>query len=160
MVHTIGRTAVAQVQSLLRGFLQEGSGPFSAVLTVKDMIDLICQECVETADRIFTPVVTLWTFVSQVYSDGPFVPGGSRTSQRHVCRPRPRAVFAAHRRVLQSTPTPTRDAAVPPGAPEWSTAPATDPQSLALAWKGGQDRGRLGSLHAGHGGQPAEVSPA
>jgi Transposase DDE domain len=71
MVHTIGRTAVAQVQSLLRGFLQEGSCPFSTVLTVKDIVDLICQECVETADRIFTPVVTLWTFLSQIHSDDP-----------------------------------------------------------------------------------------
>jgi len=71
MLHSIGRTAVAQVQSLLRGFLQEGSCPFSAVLTVKDIVDLVCQECVETADRIFTPVVTLWTFLSQIHSDDP-----------------------------------------------------------------------------------------
>jgi hypothetical protein len=62
---------MAQVQSLLRGFLQEGSGPFSTVLTVKDIVDLVCQECVETADRIFTPVVTLWTFLSQIHSDDP-----------------------------------------------------------------------------------------
>jgi len=62
---------MAQVQSLLRGFLQEGSGPFSAVLTVKDIVDLLCQECVETADRIFTPVVTLWTFLSQIHNDDP-----------------------------------------------------------------------------------------
>ena len=71
MMHSIGRTAVAQVQSLLRGFLQEGSCPFSAVLTVQDIVDLIGQECVETADRIFTPVVTLWTFLSQIHSDDP-----------------------------------------------------------------------------------------
>jgi hypothetical protein len=71
MVHTIGRIAVAQVQSLLHSFLQEGSCPFSTVLTVKDIVDLIGQECVETADRIFTPVVTLWTFLSQIHSDDP-----------------------------------------------------------------------------------------
>jgi hypothetical protein len=71
MMHTIGHTALAQVQSLLRGFLQEGSCPFSTVLAVKDIIDLLCQECVETADRIFTPVVTLWTFLSQIHSDDP-----------------------------------------------------------------------------------------
>jgi hypothetical protein len=71
MMHSIGRTAVAQVQSLLCGFLQEGSCPFSAVLTVQDIVDLIGQECVETADRIFTPVVTLWTFLSQIHSDDP-----------------------------------------------------------------------------------------
>jgi Transposase DDE domain len=71
MLHSIGRTAVAQVQSLLRGFLQEGSCPFSAVLTLQDIVDRINQTCVETCDRIFTPMVTLCTFLSQIHSDDP-----------------------------------------------------------------------------------------
>src|SRR5262244_834217 len=71
MWHSIGRTAVAQVQSRLRGFLQEGSCPFSTVLTVKDIVDLMRQECVEPYDRIFTPVVTLCTFLRQIHSDDP-----------------------------------------------------------------------------------------
>ena len=45
MGHSIGRTALAQLQSLLRGFLQDGSLPFGSVLTVKDIVDLISQEC-------------------------------------------------------------------------------------------------------------------
>jgi hypothetical protein len=71
MMHSIGRTAVAQVQSLLRGFLQEGALPFGSVLTVQDIVDRISQTCVETCDRIFTPVVTLCTFLSQIHSDDP-----------------------------------------------------------------------------------------
>ena len=61
MLHSIGQTAMAQVQSLLRGFLQEGACPFSTVLTVQDIVDRISQTCVETCDRIFTPIVTLCT---------------------------------------------------------------------------------------------------
>lgn len=71
MWHSIGRTALAQLQSLLRGFLQEGSCPFGSVLTVKDIVDLISQECVETGERLFTPLVTLCTFLSQIHSDDP-----------------------------------------------------------------------------------------
>src|SRR4029453_12708735 len=71
MLHSIGRTAVAQVQSLLRGFLQDGAFPFNSVLTVQDIVDLISQTCVETCDRLFTPVVTLCTFLSQRHSDAP-----------------------------------------------------------------------------------------
>jgi Transposase DDE domain len=71
MLHFIERTAVAQVQSLLRGFLQDGAFPFSAVLTVQDIVDVISQTCVETCDRIFTPVVTLCTFLRQIHSDDP-----------------------------------------------------------------------------------------
>jgi len=62
---------MAQVQSLLCGFLQEGVLPFSSVLTVQDIVDLISQTCVETCDRIFTPVVTLCTFLRQIHSDDP-----------------------------------------------------------------------------------------
>ena len=71
MRHSIGRTAMAQVQSLLCGFLQDGAFPFSSVLTVQDILDRISQTCVETCDRIFTPVVTLCTFLSQIHSDDP-----------------------------------------------------------------------------------------
>jgi Transposase DDE domain len=71
MLHSIGHTAMAQVQSLLRGFLQEGACPFSAILTVQDIVDRISQTCVETCDRIFTPMVTLCTFLSQIHSDDP-----------------------------------------------------------------------------------------
>src|SRR5215475_2572373 len=71
MGHFIGRTAVAQVQSLLRGFLQDGGLPFNTVMTVQDIVDRISQTCAETCDRIFTPVVTLWTFLSQMHSDDP-----------------------------------------------------------------------------------------
>jgi len=62
MLYSIGRTTLVQLQSLLRGFLQDGSFPFGSVLTVKDIVDLTSQEWTETCDRIFTPVVTLWTF--------------------------------------------------------------------------------------------------
>jgi hypothetical protein len=71
MSHAIGRTALVQLQNLLRGFLQDGSGPFSSVLTGKDIVDLISQEWTETCDRLFTPVVTLWTFLRQIHSDAP-----------------------------------------------------------------------------------------
>lgn len=71
MLHSIGRIAVTQVQSLLRGFLQDGACPFSSVLTVPDIVDRISQTCIETYDRIFTPAVTLCTFLSQIHSDDP-----------------------------------------------------------------------------------------
>src|SRR4029434_1403087 len=38
-------------------------------LTVQDIVDRISQTCVETCDRIFTPLVTLCSFLSQLHSD-------------------------------------------------------------------------------------------
>jgi hypothetical protein len=60
-----------QLQSLLRGFLQDGFSPFGSVLTGKDIVALVSQEWAAACDRIFTPVVTLWTFLSQMHSDDP-----------------------------------------------------------------------------------------
>src|SRR4029453_16429183 len=71
MWHSIERTALRQLQSLLQGFLQDDSVLFSARLTVQDIVDLISQTCVETCDRIFTPLVTLCTFLRQIHSDDP-----------------------------------------------------------------------------------------
>ena len=71
MLHVIRRTALAQLQSLLRGFLLDCSVPFGSVLTVKDLLDLLRQELAETGERIFTPLVTLCTFLSQIHSDDP-----------------------------------------------------------------------------------------
>lgn len=41
------------------------------MLTVKDIVDLLSQACVETCDRLFTPMVTLWTFLRPMHSDDP-----------------------------------------------------------------------------------------
>jgi hypothetical protein len=38
---------------------------------VEDIVDLISQACVETGERLFTPLVTLCPFLSQLHSDDP-----------------------------------------------------------------------------------------
>ena len=60
MVHSIGRTAMAQVQSLLCGFLQEGVLPFSSVLTVQDIVDLISQTAIPADGLIVNGLLALW----------------------------------------------------------------------------------------------------
>ena len=59
--------ALVQLKSLLWGFLQECSLPFGSVLTVKEVVTMIREELVETCDRIFTPLVTLCTCLSQIH---------------------------------------------------------------------------------------------
>ena len=71
MLNPIRGIALVQLKSLLRGFLQECSLPFGSVLTVKEVVAMIREELVETCDRIFTPLVTLCTFLSQIHSDDP-----------------------------------------------------------------------------------------
>ena len=71
MGHLIGRTAVAQGQSLLRGFLQDGGFPCNTVMTVHDIVDRLSQTCAETCDRLCTPLVTLGSFLQQRHSDEP-----------------------------------------------------------------------------------------
>lgn len=57
-----------QIQFLRQQFLQEGRLPFTDVLTV-DLITQVLQTVeIGWNDRIFTPLVTLWVFLSQVLS--------------------------------------------------------------------------------------------
>jgi hypothetical protein len=53
MLDPIRGIALVQLKSLLWGFLLDCSLPFGSVLTVKDVIDIIQEELVETCDRIF-----------------------------------------------------------------------------------------------------------
>jgi hypothetical protein len=59
--------ALVQLKSLRWGFLQECSLPFGSVLRVKDVVGMIQEEVGETCDRIFTPLVRLCTFLSQIH---------------------------------------------------------------------------------------------
>src|SRR5215831_17100312 len=138
MRHSIGRTAMAQVQSLLCGFLQDGAFPFSSVLTVQDIVDRISQTCVETCDRIFTPVVTLCTFLSQIHSGDPSCRAAvARLNATRVAQGL--APCSPLTGGLQGAPTSGGIVVRRPDAPERPAAPATGAPGLARAWTGGQD---------------------
>lgn len=57
-----------QVHFLRRQFLQEGGLPFTDVLTVELIKQVLQTIGIAWKDRIFTPIVTLWVFLSQVLS--------------------------------------------------------------------------------------------
>ena len=56
-----------QVQFLRRQFLQDGDLPFTDVLT-EEAISQALATVTGWLDRIFSPLVTLWVFLSQVLS--------------------------------------------------------------------------------------------
>src|SRR5205807_87039 len=57
-----------QVQFLRRQFLQNGDLPFTDILTEKVVAQALTTLCKDWLDRIFSPLVTLWVFLSQVLS--------------------------------------------------------------------------------------------
>jgi hypothetical protein len=70
MLNPIRGIALVQFEESAPGFLQDCSLPFGSVLTAKE-VAMIREELVETCDRIFTPLVTLGPFLSQIHSDDP-----------------------------------------------------------------------------------------
>ena len=58
-----------QVQFLRRQFLQEGDLPFTNVLSTEKVSQALMAAEVVWKDRIYTPLVTLWVFLSQVLSE-------------------------------------------------------------------------------------------
>lgn len=73
-----------QVQFLRRQFLQDGDLPFTNVLSTELVFQALTSAEVVWKDRIYTPLVTLWVFLSQVLSED------------HSCRAAV-ARFIAHR---------------------------------------------------------------
>ena len=57
-----------QLRFLRRQFLQEGELPFSNVLSEKIVMQALSDADVVWNERIYTPLVTLWIFLSQVLS--------------------------------------------------------------------------------------------
>src|SRR5947209_2239329 len=57
-----------QVQFLRRQFAQDGDLPFSDVLSEDLVAQALTAVGVSWVDRIFSPLVTLWVFLSQVLS--------------------------------------------------------------------------------------------
>lgn len=57
-----------QVQFLRRQFLQEGELPFADLLTSHTVAQALAASEVVWKDRIYTPLMTLWVFLSQVLS--------------------------------------------------------------------------------------------
>ena len=68
MAHSTRLALRAQLQSLRRHFLQGAGLPFSDVLPAQRVLDALAAAAVTFRDRLFTPVVTLWAFLSQVVS--------------------------------------------------------------------------------------------
>jgi hypothetical protein len=61
--------SAAQFRSLLRSLVLDPGLVFNHVLSAENLAAAVAQEVGKTCDRIFTPVVTLCTFLAQVLSD-------------------------------------------------------------------------------------------
>jgi hypothetical protein len=57
-----------QVRFLRRQFLQDGDLPFTAALSEATITPALKSIDAPWKDRVFSPLVTLWTFLSQVLS--------------------------------------------------------------------------------------------
>ncbi len=57
-----------QLQVLRRQFLQDGELPFTDVLSPETIVEALATAEVVWKDRIYTPLVTPWVFLSQVLS--------------------------------------------------------------------------------------------
>ena len=58
-----------QIQFLQRQFLQDGDLPFTDVLSSQTISQALAESDVVWKERIYTPLVTLWVFLSQVLSE-------------------------------------------------------------------------------------------
>ena len=84
-----------------------------------------------TAERVFTPLVTLAVFLSPGPLRRPLLPRRRRPPPGLACRPRPAPLLARHRRLLQGPRRLPEAPAAPAGARDRRPPPGSRPRRLA-----------------------------
>jgi Transposase DDE domain len=69
MLHPTAATVTTQFRGLFRSLVLDPGLLFARVLSAETIAKVVLQELRQTGDRIFTPLVTLATFLSQILSD-------------------------------------------------------------------------------------------
>ena len=123
--------------------------------TVNQVLD---KNQVSFRDRIFSPLVTLWTFLSQVLSLDHFLPRGRRPLDRLSRLQRPGALSPGDRQLLQGPPAPPFEGHHGSGPGHRTASPGASPGLLALERAGGRAGRRQYGLDARHRGQSGGVS--
>ena len=95
------------LDSLRQQFLQEGRLPFTDCLSSETVSEAMEQIKVSWNDRIFTPLVTLWVFLSQILSARSFPAARGRTTDRKSCLAGSAAMQFGDRGVLSGEETST-----------------------------------------------------
>ena len=150
----------AQFRSLFRSIVLDLDLLSHHVLAVANVARIVAEEVGTTSGRIFTPLVTLCTFLSQVLSDDHSCRAAvARLMAWRLCR-RAAPVLPRHRRLLQGAAATPRDAPAPAGPRHRRRAPGGGPRSLAVPRPQGHPRRRLDGQHARHAREPGRVPPA
>ena len=150
----------AQFRSLLRSFVLDPGPLTDHVLAAEHLARVVAEEAGTTRDRIFTPLVTLATFLGQVLTDDHSCQAAVDRLIAWRARPRAARLLARHRRLLQGPPAAPRGAPAPAGPRHRRPARGARPRRLALPRPPRRPRRRLDGQHARHPGEPGRVPPA
>jgi hypothetical protein len=91
MPHCTPSHRCRQIETLRRHFAQADGLPFANVLPAQRLEEALAQEKATWREKVFTPVLTLWAFLSQVSSaDGSLSTVGSASRrvgpmEQYVC---------------------------------------------------------------------------
>ena len=157
--HTTLRSG-AQFQSLFRSLVLDPTLLFAHILSTEIIAQIVLEEIGETTDRIFTPLVTLATFLSQILSDDHSCRGAVARLKAWRSCPWFAPLLTGDRRLLQGTATPARVALAATGVPHLGSSPGASPRRLGFSRAAGRHGRWVLRLHARHGQEPKGVPPA
>ena len=105
----------AQFRGLFRSLVLDPGLLFAHILSAEIFAKIMLEEMGETRDRIFTPLATLATLLSQILSDD----HSCRATQSLARRSRATTMLTGDRRILHSPATLASDAPAPSCSPIW-----------------------------------------
>ena len=159
MRHATPSPRPRQVEQLREQLHYTAELPFAQLLDRDTIRQALRDEAVSFRDRLFSPFVTLWVFLSQVL-DADQCCRAAVALLRLACRPATAARFTGPQRLLQGARPPPRGRPEPADTRDRPPRPGPRFGGLAVEWPPAQGRRWHDRLDAGHARQPAGIPPA
>ena len=142
------------LQEVRARFARDQGLPFADSLTEASILDALNEHGVQYRDRVFSPVTTIWGFLSQVLSEDHSCRDAVSRIIAHRAATGLKVVLAQHRQLLQRPRPPPHRRAAHLGEADRPAVTGRPPRRVEVERAERVHRRRLARLHAGHAGEP------
>ena len=144
-----------RVEILKRKFVQRAGLPFREVLSEASIESALAEEKVRYRNRLYTPIVSIWAFLSQVLESAQSL---ANTVKRVRARDRKcgsRAAFEPNRSIHESPTAVAREVIKTVVISDWQRVSSTGRSPGSLVWTSGQVAGWFKRFNARYPEEPS-----
>ncbi len=146
-----------RVEILKRKFVQRAGLPFREVLSEASIESALAEEKVRYRNRLYTPIVTIWAFLSQVLESDQSLANTALAGASLVGKCWSRAAFKSNGRLHESSTAVAREAIKTVVISDWQRVRSTGRNREALVWKSSQVARWVKRFNARYPEEPSRI---